>query len=49
MGTGRLGADFRTAFTAEDKNEWSFNSTPPYMKLSISFKNTAIDRHLLYM
>jgi hypothetical protein len=42
MGIGvkwpRLEADLSTAFTAKVMNEWSYNSTPPYMKLSISFK-----------
>jgi len=26
----RLEADLSTAFTAQVKNEWSYNSTPPY-------------------
>jgi hypothetical protein len=47
MGTGRLEADLLTAITAQVKNEWSYNSAPPYMKLSISLKNAAVDRHLL--
>jgi hypothetical protein len=47
MGTRRLEADLSTVFTAQVKNEWSFNSTPPYMKMLISFKNGAVDRHLL--
>jgi hypothetical protein len=42
MGTGvkrpRLQSDLSTAITAQVMNEWSYNSTIPYIKLSISFK-----------